>query len=137
MIQWNAYLVKRLTCSDAEKAGLPSFISGLLDIAQKARIEGITSLKNEIKNSKDPFLSYGLEIAAEGISEDILEDMLAVGLLTSDKTGYEFLKACIEAETVVSISSMEPVSLTLRRIAPYCGAEKALSLLESVETLYE
>ena len=137
MIQWNAYLVNRLSCSDDEKASLTPFIIGLLDIAQKAKLEGVSSLKNEIKNSTDPFLSYGLEMAAEGVAVEILEDILAANLLTSDKSGFEFLKACIVAETIVSISAMESVSLTLRRLAPYCGAEKAFSLLDSAGSRYE
>lgn len=133
MIYWNAELAKRLLCSDEEKAALPYIIKNLLSIASKARIEGLKSLMNDATIPQDALLSYGFRLIAEGLAIEALEEILAIYLATSTKIGFDFLKQCVYAETLVSIASGDSVDLTLRKLAPYCGAERAYALLESIE----
>lgn len=132
MIFWNAELTKRLTCAEKEKAALPSLIHDLLTLSDKARGEGIKALLDTTAN-ESPLLSYGCRLIAEGYSEDVLEEILAVYLATSTLSGFEFLKQCICAEALLGIAAGDSRDLLLRKLAPYCGADKATSLLRTLD----
>lgn len=129
MIQWNAALVRRLSCSDDRKSALPNIVRKLAGYSQKARTEGLGALAEAAKAEDDPFLSFGLSLVGEGLSGDVLEDILAAHLVTGELHGFEFLKACMTAEALVSISLGDAPALTVRKLAAYCGAERAIPLL--------
>jgi hypothetical protein len=133
MILWNADLTKRLACSDKEKAALPSIVGELLDMADKARIEGIKTLNGAVSQEESPMLYYGFRMIAEGLSTETLEEILAVYLSTSTFSGFDFLKQCLYIEALLGIASGDPRELLLRKLAPYCGADKAFGLLNALE----
>jgi hypothetical protein len=133
MILWNAELTKRLTCSDKEKAALPSIIQDLLAIADRARIDGIQPLISASPSDKPTMLSYGFRLIAEGLSTESLEEILAIYLSTSTLSGFEFLKQCVYVEALLGIAGGDSRELLLRKLAPYCGAEKAFSLLKALD----
>lgn len=130
MIQWNAALARRLSCPEDRKAALPALVRTLAGFAQKARTEGIPALQEAARKTDDPFLALGLGLVAEGLSGELLEDILAAHLITGELFGYDFLKACMTAETLVSISQGDAAALTVRKLVAYCGAERASSLLD-------
>jgi hypothetical protein len=133
MIMWNAELAKRLSCTEKEKAALPELITSLLDLADKLRLGGIKS-QSGVELAKDQdILAYGLRMIAEGLSLETLEEILAIYLATSTLSGYEFLTQCIYTEAILSIASGDSRELLLRKLAPYCGAEKAFALLKAQE----
>jgi hypothetical protein len=132
MILWNAELTRRLSCSERERALLPSLIGGLLDLGDSAKAEGIKSLAQSGDPSKRPFLSYGLRLIAEGISTEALEEILAIYLATSTLSGYDFLSLCVCAEALLSMAAGDSRDIMLRKLAPYAGAQAATGLLETL-----
>lgn len=146
MILWNAELTKRLSCPDREKAALTPIVSELLAISDKARAEGIKPLiaAKPLSAAKplaaakplqeSTMLSYGFRLIAEGLSSDALEEILAVYLSTSAYTGFEFLKQCVYAEALLAIAAGDSREMLLRKLAPYCGAEKAFALLQALDS---
>ncbi|MEN6364790.1 MAG: hypothetical protein ABFC75_03850 [Rectinema sp.] len=134
MIQWNAALVRRLSCPEDRKAALPHIVRTLTGYSQKARTEGLASLAESARMEEDPFLALGLELMAEGLADETLEDILSAYLVTSDLRGFDFLRACMVAEALVSISLGDSPALTLRKLAAYCGAEQAVGLLSEFGT---
>jgi hypothetical protein len=70
---------------------------------------------------------------SEGLSLETLEEVLAIYLATSTLSGYEFLVQCIYVEALLSIAAGDSRDLLLRKLAPYCGAEKAFALLKAQE----
>lgn len=145
MILWNAELTKRLACSDKEKAALPAIVQELLAISDKTRNEGILplasadqSLTDQSKTDRSkidqsPMLYYGFRLIAEGLSTEALEEILAIYLTTSAYSGFEFLKQCMYVEALLSIAAGDSRELLLRKLVPYCGAEKAYSLLKALD----
>jgi flagellar motor component MotA len=134
MILWNSELVKRLSCTDEEKSSLPKLIRSLVALAARARIEGVKALQTSgTELQGDSLLVFGFRLIAEGLPVETLEEILAVHLAVDPETGYEFLTRCLCAETLVSIAAGDAPEITLRKLAPYCGAESALTLLSSTE----
>ncbi len=133
MILWNAELTKRLACSEKEKAALPSIIQYLLAISDKARREGIKPLIAASPSSEPTMLTYGFRLIAEGLSVEALEEILAIYLSTSTSTGFEFLTQCVYVEALLGMAAGDQRELLLRKLAAYCGAEKAFSLLRSLD----
>jgi len=135
MILWNAELTKRLACSDKEKAALPAIVQELLAISDKTRNEGILPLASadQSKIDQSPMLHYGFRLIAEGLSTEALEGILAIYLTTSAYNGFEFLKQCMYVEALLSIAAGDSRELLLRKLVPYCGAEKAYSLLKALD----
>lgn len=136
MIQWNSDLTKRMACHETEKAALPELIGNLMGIAVKAKNEGIKALSKDSRTADDAFLSYGLRLVSEGIAVETLEEILAISLAASTATGFEFLKLCVNAEAIVSIAGGDLPEITMRKLVPYCGAEKAGKTLEILESSY-
>lgn len=135
MILWNAELTKRLACSDKDKAALPQIVEEMLVVSDKARNEGILPFVSTDESSKQPaMLRYGFKLIAEGLSPEVLEEILAIYLSTSTLVGFEFLKQCIYVEALLSIAAGDSRDLLLRKLAPYCGAEKAYSLLKAMDS---
>lgn len=134
MILWNSELVRRLSCTDEEKSGLPRHIKSLVALAARARIEGVKALQTRGTDLQgDSMMLFGLRLIAEGLPVETLEEILAVHLAVEPETGYKFLARCLCAETLLSIASGDAPEVTLRKLAPYCGAESALALLASTE----
>jgi hypothetical protein len=133
MIMWNAELAKRLSCTEKEKAALPALITGLLDLADRLRAGGIKSFIGVDLEKDQDILAYGLRMISEALSMETLEEVLAIYLATSTLTGYEFLVQCIYVEALLSIAAGDTRDLLLRKLAPYCGAEKAFALLKAQE----
>lgn len=133
MILWNAELTKRLACTEKEKAALPGLVTAVLDLADRLRAGGIKSLIGAELEKDQDILAYGLRMISEGLSPETLEGILAIYLATSTLTGYEFLVQCIYVEAILGIAAGDPRDLLLRKLAPYCGAEKAFALLKAQE----
>lgn len=136
MIHWNSDLTKRMACHETEKAAIPEVIGNLVAIAVKAKNEGIKALSKDSKTADDAFLSYGLRLVSEGIAVETLEEILAISLASSVATGFEFLKLCVNAEAIVSIAGGDLPELTMRKLVPYCGADKASRTLEILESSF-
>jgi hypothetical protein len=133
MIMWNAELAKRLSCTEKEKAALPALITGLLDLADRLRAGGIKSFIGVDLEKDQDILAYGLRMISEALSMETLEEVLAIYLATSTLAGFEFLVQCIYVEALLSIAAGDTRDLLLRKLAPYCGAEKAFALLKAQE----
>ena len=52
----------------------------LVDLALKARKEGILALQNDIVQIEDPFLKKGLELMTDGTDPQLLRDLLETEL---------------------------------------------------------
>ena len=48
-----------------------------MEIARKARIEGILSYESQVKKVSDPFLAKGLQMAIDGLESSAIEDVLS------------------------------------------------------------
>lgn len=59
---------------------LKDTINLLVDLALKARKEGILALQAEIKNIEDPFLRKGLELMTDGTDPQLLRELLETEL---------------------------------------------------------
>ncbi len=134
MIQWNAELSRRLSCQAEEKAALVPIIRRFLDLSATYRSEGMSSLEAASRGFDESLFSVGIQLMAEGISGETLEDILATYLAVSQESGYAFLRSCVIAEGILGLSSGEEPAVLVRRLAAYFGAEDAIPLLEELET---
>jgi flagellar motor component MotA len=132
MILWNAELTRRLTCTKQERAELPMVVDELLILHAKVKVEGLKNLQEDPEIRKKPLLAYGLRLILEGVSGETLEEILAIYLVTSSLEGFEFLVQCIYTEALLSLASGDSSEVLLRKLAPYCGAEYATELLETL-----
>jgi hypothetical protein len=133
MIQWNAELARRLACREEEKRGIAPLIRRFMDLDKRTRTEGFQSLESEVTNAEDPLLSVGLRLVMEGLSGEILEDILATYLLAEDRTGWPFLRACVIVEGLLSLAEADDPAIMARKLVAYYGADRALSVLEELE----
>ncbi len=60
----------------SEKNNFEDLISEIIQLAQKARKEGIISLEQDSKNASDSLLQLGLSAVADGADPQIVKDML-------------------------------------------------------------
>jgi chemotaxis protein MotA len=59
------------------KAGDPNeTIDQIVDLAEKARREGLLALEEDVKNVEDPFLRRGLQLAIDGADPDVVEEIM-------------------------------------------------------------
>jgi flagellar motor component MotA len=132
MILWNAELTRRLSCTKQERASLPSIVDELLILHARIKEEGLKDFQEDPEIRKKPLLVYGLRLILEGVSGETLEEILAIYLITSSLEGFEFLVQCVYTEALLSLASGDSSEVLLRKLAPYCGAEYATELLESL-----
>lgn len=67
-------------CFLGGKGNLKATIELLVNLALKARKEGILSLQSEIKGIEDPFLRKGLELMTDGTDPQLLRELLETEL---------------------------------------------------------
>jgi len=58
------------------KQNIPDIIKMILKFALKARREGILALESEIDNVDDPFIIKSLQLAIDGTSPEVIDDVL-------------------------------------------------------------
>ncbi|MEN6599941.1 MAG: hypothetical protein ABFC21_05975 [Rectinema sp.] len=129
MIYWNADLAAKIRCSSEEMKILPSYIDYLVGSANKIAQGGIQPTSGQFSSEKDDFFRYGLLLVGEGLSGEILEEILAVLLYVSKAEVIDFLKQCIAAEAILSIANGEDEEIMLRKLLPYCGIDVALDAI--------
>lgn len=134
MIQWNADLSRRLGCPSEEKAGLVPLIKRFVELSSICRTEGLAALESQARSIADPLFTAGTRLIAEGISGETLEDILSTYLAVSPASGFDFLKSCVMAEGLTSLSNGDDPALLLRKLSAYFGAEAAMPLLEELES---
>ena len=54
-----------------------TLIPTIVEIARKARIEGILSYESQVRKVGDPFLAKGLQMAVDGLESSAIEDVLS------------------------------------------------------------
>jgi len=59
-----------------QTANIPQIIKTMLHFALKARREGILALESEIETVEDPFIVKSLQLAIDGTSPEIMEEVL-------------------------------------------------------------
>ncbi|MEB3245843.1 MAG: flagellar motor protein [Vampirovibrionales bacterium] len=64
----------------ADKETPEMFIDKLVELANKARKEGLLALQNDIKSIEHPFLKKGLELMTDGTDPALLRDLLETEL---------------------------------------------------------
>ncbi|GAB6276149.1 MAG: hypothetical protein SAMD01599839_06890 [Rectinema sp.] len=130
MIYWNADLAAKISCSRQEMETLPPYIDHLIEVSKAVGQSGIQPTADQFSSEKDAFFRYGLLLVSEGLAGEILEEILTVLLYVSDLKGIEFLRQCVAAEAILSIANGEDQDMMLRRLLPYCGIDKALTMME-------
>lgn len=79
------------------KTGKPEGTIGqIVDLAEKARREGLLSMEEEAVNAKDPFMAKALQNVADGTDAEDLRQMLEDEIATktrTDQTAAKFFKA--------------------------------------------
>ncbi|MGO8693513.1 MAG: hypothetical protein ACLQMF_07535 [Rectinemataceae bacterium] len=133
MIQWNAELVRRLSCRDEEKRQIASLIRRFMELARTAGREGFQSIEASLKEDDDPLLALGLRLVIEGLPELALEDVLATYLVAEDRSGWPFLKACVIIEGLLSLAAADEPALIARKLVAYYGADRAAAVLDELE----
>jgi len=133
MIQWNAELVRRLSCREEEKRQIAPLIRRFMELAQKARGEGFQSLDGVLSETDDPLLSLGLRLVLEGLPEDALEDVLATYLIAENRSGWPFFRACVIIEGLLALAADDDPATVARKLVAYYGAERAAPILEELE----
>ncbi len=133
MIQWNAELARRLACREEEKRGIAPLIRRFMELDRRTRSEGFQALESEIPAADDPLLAVGLRLVMEGLSGEILEDILATYLLAEERTGWPFLRACVIVEGLMSLAEADDPAIMARKLVAYYGADRALGVLEELE----
>lgn len=133
MIQWNAELARRLSCSEEDKRQITPLIRRFMDLARRAAREGFQSLKTSISADDDPLFVLGLRLVIEGLPEEALEDVLSTYLVTESRSGWPFLKACILIEGLLSLAAADEPDLLARKLVAYYGADRAAAALEELD----
>lgn len=76
-------------------ADIPDIIAMMLRFALKARRDGILTLESEIENVDDEFITKSLQVAIDGTSPEVMEDLLNTELEYIEKRhalGQEIMK---------------------------------------------
>jgi len=79
----------------------------LLEIATKARKEGILSLESSIDEIKDPLIKRGVELMVLGMDEESIVSILEAELTKEEeelKIGVEYWKACAETSPTMGLT---------------------------------
>lgn len=63
-----------------KEENMPDIVRRMLKFALKARREGILALEAEIENEKDPFVTKALQLAIDGTSPEVMDDVLRTEL---------------------------------------------------------
>ena len=66
--------------SDEDKQNL---IELMATLAEKARLSGVESLQSDATNSRDQFLTFGIQLLVDGIEHEVIQDSMEKRLLYS------------------------------------------------------
>jgi chemotaxis protein MotA len=75
----SAFLTKAQTADDT--------VGAVMELAERARREGLLSLEEAAKSVRDPFLRKGIEMAVDGTDPDELRDILDAEIIATRQRG--------------------------------------------------
>lgn len=105
-----------------------------MELTAVFRAEGMASLEARARGLGDSLLTAGIRLMSEGISGETLEDILSTYIAVSADSGISFLKSCVIAEGIISLSNGDEIPLLVRKLTAYFGAESAIPLLDELES---
>lgn len=108
-------LRKSLTSSRKER----EFINVILHLetfSEKARRDGYLSLEADINEIKIPFLKLGIHMIVDGVSKDIINDILLTRIYFSHCRGKNLLKMLLIYEGILSIRAGDNPRILLEKL---------------------
>ena len=82
-----------------KQVSIPELIDKLVELARKARVEGLLSLEKDIQEIDDAFIQKGLQLMVDGTEAEELEDVLSTELnciVERHDEGQKIFKAMTE-----------------------------------------
>ena len=94
---------QRSECSDQDKRGCMKLVGDLVNLSIMARRNGLLSLIKVAEQKSHFLLKKGLQLLVDGVSPQIVRNVLENYIISGDYTGKTLLENCIILEGVIAI----------------------------------
>ena len=98
-------LRKWIECEPAELKKLKPHIEFFVDLAEKARREGLLSLEDDISGYEDTMLREGLQLIVDGTDPDFVRSIIEKRILLGVSKGLDLRRELITLEGILAVQS--------------------------------
>ncbi|MHA6252482.1 flagellar motor stator protein MotA [Oceanobacillus sp. CAU 1775] len=116
----------KIIFTEEKEVELPELIDEFTSWAEQTRKEGLLSLENQLKDTEDEFLAFGLQLAVDGQTPEFIEDVMLERISAMEKRHAEGAQVFSQAGTYAP---------TLGVLGAVIGLIAALSNMEDMEVL--
>lgn len=116
----------KILFTEDKQVELPELIDEFTQWAEQTRKEGLLSLENQLRDTDDEFLSFGLQLAVDGQTPEYIEDVMLERINAMERRHAEGAQVFAQAGTYAP---------TLGVLGAVIGLIAALSNMEDMEVL--
>jgi len=116
------YFSQRIQCSRDDKEECLYTVRLLLELAVKAREEGLLALDKMVEDQKErfssPFLQKAVQLIVDVGNSDNIRKVLYNSIFSSNYFGRKFLASVVITEAMLAIQRQEDLDYTFRFLVP-------------------
>jgi hypothetical protein len=110
-------------CSDSEKLQCMKLVSDLVNLSIMARRNGLLSLIQVAEQSSSFLLNKGLQLVVDGVTPQVVRNVMESYIISGDFTGKDLLERCIILEGVTAIQQGLHPKVTKEFLLSFLGEE--------------
>ena len=113
----------RMDCSRKEKEQLVQLIDLFIQASEKARLEGLLALEDDIEEYEYPLLRTGMQLVVDGTDPELIKEILSARILSENKRGKAFLEQVLIYTGLLSIQAGDNPRVLMERLFAFLGEE--------------
>ncbi|UCD80541.1 MAG: hypothetical protein JSW26_03670 [Desulfobacterales bacterium] len=114
---------RKIKCSDDEKRDCMKLISDLINMSIMARRNGLLSLVQLAEESSFFLLNKGLQLVVDGVTPQVVRNVLESYILSGDLEGKALLERCLILEGVAAIQQGLHPKVTKELLLSFLGED--------------
>ncbi len=113
----------RSKCSEREKHQCMKLVADLVSLSIMARRNGLLSLIQVSEQSSSFLLNKGLQLVVDGVTPEVVRNVMESYIISGDYTGKALLERCIILEGVVAIQQGLHPKVTKELLLSFLGED--------------
>jgi hypothetical protein len=110
-------------CSDREKHQCMKLVADLVNLSIMARRNGLLSLIQVAEQSSSFLLNKGLQLVVDGVTPQVVRNVMESYIISGDYTGKDLLERCIILEGVTAIQQGLHPKVTKEFLLSFLGED--------------
>ncbi len=126
LYKYDSEEASRRQVDEEDLPGINKTIDTIIGMADKARMEGLLALEDDLESIEEPLLRLGISLVLDGTEPELIESTLLSALHAGEYRGAELVRRLIIIHGAMQVQAGTNPVLIKTILAAYLGEKAAL-----------